>query len=625
MPRRRQRDVFKEVAAKYVVSSSDGVSNPVTFVEAPWGLNFKLKPAQAFVLKCLYGCPLDDTEKRIPVPDLTNTKVDAWLTETEFLGWMYKNKWCNTDVVEGKNFRELVLVAGRRGGKTTLSSCITNYEMYKLVKREDPALHYGLQKEDEIAVMTVAPTDEQAGTLFNMITNQAARCPFLKDRMLNQTQTYFNLQTDANMLALDAGRKKKRASLLVVAGGCSSNALRGKNNIIVILDEMAFFIDNGGRFSGGEVYRSLKPSLTSFGGDGKIICISSPYSKYGAFWDRYNKSFDSPDDILMFQMHTSLLNPSVSSGILRSEQHSNRVVFMCEYGAEFSDKVKRWIMEEDRFRACIDTDQTTPRRGYAGVRYYMGVDLGIKNDGAAVVVVHRDYDTQKVVVDYSEVWFSGSSDVWDRKDSIYEQCNKYASRELLDIEEIADEIKQIVRMYPVYSGWLDEFNGYGLWQQLQKRGLKQIGLRPTNPAIKTQMYQLLETLIMDGMMDFYDDSVLIPELLLLEVEHTSRRSTVMVGEKPKGNIIVKAPNKPGAHDDLADALARAVFRAWDVTKESKAEPTVSLVGSDGTVVTGAGGHASTMVGYQLGKLRSHGEHPRRPRKSHIKRGRYSGR
>ena len=195
------------------------------------------------VHNCLYGMPLDKGEKTIDVPDIVNEHILYRFNEAEFLHWLYAEKRCNVEFTEGKIWQNLILAWGRRSGKSTLSACISNYEMYKLLKHGDPAKFYDQNPGAVISILNVAPTDEQAEVVFDMTQNMATRCPFIKDRMNHLTQTYFDIQTDEDMKFTG----KKKASLLSISGGCSSNALRGQNAIMIIMDEMAHFIDNKGR------------------------------------------------------------------------------------------------------------------------------------------------------------------------------------------------------------------------------------------------------------------------------------------------------------------------------------------------------------------------------------------
>jgi phage terminase large subunit-like protein len=544
---------IKELASEFLSGNTQDVSDIVTFCEQPWGIRFPLFPVQKFILKCTYGMRLDDTKKAIKVPNDTNDAILFEMTEVEFLNWLYENKMCNTRTVEGKRFNELIFVSGRRSGKSQISSCIAAYELYKLIKRGDPSGHYGFPLDSSIDMTIVAPTDDQAGIAFDMAMSKVFNCSYLQSRCVNQTLTYFNIQTDSD---INNKLRKKHASLSVLTGGCSSNSLRGRNNILIVLDEMAFFIDNSGRFSGAEIYKALKPSTGSFKGDGKVICISSPYAKYGSFYERYTESFNEQDTTLMFQMYTSLVNPAIDSAFLKTERRKNKISFGCEYGGQFSDSITAWIDDEERFKSCVNIGRSKPSRGEVGVDYFMGVDLGLKNDGTAIGICHKEPKTNKIIVDYSDVWFSGSSDIWEVETSPYKGCNRFAHHDIIPVMEVASTIKDLCRWFPIKSGWFDQYNGYALHEIMMSIGMKQFHMEQVTDTLNSGIYQLVKTLYIDGMIEFYNDELLIKEMLSLEAEKKSRNQ-----------VKVRAPNKRGSHDDLSDAVVRAVWECYQNAQE----------------------------------------------------------
>lgn len=589
--------LIAELTKEFISGNTEDVVDVITFVEAPWGLNIKLMPVQKFILRCFYGLPLNDTDKTISVPDVTNEHVLYTFTEKGFLKWLYAEGRANTDDTEGRIFQEIVLAIGRRGTKSTMASCMSNYEMYKLVKRGDPSKYYGFPSFTQIAVLNVAPTDEQSGIVFDMTQSMAMRCPYVKDRSLHQTMSYFDIQTDPDLKVVG----KPKASLISIAGGCSSNSLRGRNAIVVIMDEMAHFIDNAGRFSGSEVYKAMTPSIANFRRDGKIICISSPYAKYGSFYDRYVQSFQEKDFTLMFKMYSSMVNPTIPMEILRAARRRDRVGFTCEYGGEFSDAVTAWVDDEPELKKCV-VNRPMPSSGVHDVPYYVGLDLGFKNDGTAIVVVHREEKTNKIIVDFADVWYSGSSDIWELDDSIYKLCGKYKHLDLIRMSDMADELTQINMMFPCKEGIFDQHNGYGLSELLTSRQLKQFKMEHFSDTLISDVYQLTKRLYSEGLIEIPSHPILVPELLTLEAEKKA-------GQK----VIVRQPNRMGAHNDISDAFVRAVWLCYNSHKE---RPIYIATGAGGGVSLSvnrsgqSGVKQETQAAFFLKRVKMHGDHPR---------------
>jgi hypothetical protein len=58
----------------------------------------------------------------------------------------------------------------------------------------------------------------------------------------------------------------------------------------LVIDEMAHMIPGESRASAEQVYDAAVPSLDQFGTDGLIFCNSSPYTKVGKFFERYEEA-----------------------------------------------------------------------------------------------------------------------------------------------------------------------------------------------------------------------------------------------------------------------------------------------------------------------------------------------
>lgn len=579
--------------SKEFVSGGSDTADIITFVESPWGLSVNLTPVQRFTLKCTYGMPLDDETKSIEIPDVINEHILYRFTEKEFQRWLYAEKRCNVEETEGHIWQNLILAWGRRSGKSLLAACISNYETYRLVRQPDPAKYYNQSPGTTISILNVAPSDDQASELFDTAQMLAMKCPYIKDRVLRSTMTYFDVQTDAD---IQLGGKK-RASIVSLSGGCSSNSLRGKNAIIIIMDEMAFFIDNNGRFSGSEVYNALEPSRLTFRRDGKVVCISSPYAKFGKFYELWQESFQNTELTLAFKMYSSMVNPPrCETAILKAARKANRTKFMGEYGAEFSDTVTAWVEDEAEIKQCV-TNTTPSNRGVHDVAYYYGIDLGFKNDGTAVAIVHKDQAANRIVLDYANVWYSGSSDVWEVEDSIYKHCNKFASLDLLRMSDVVNEIKELTKWFPAKNGIFDQHNGYALAELFQSEHLPQFEMENFSESLNSEVYQLVKRMYSEQLLVLFDHPILMKEILTLEAEKRSR-----------DKVIVRAPLRKAAHDDISDAFCRAVWKCYNSVKD---RPANISTGSGGRLLPlQGGGRVDTQASFIVNRLKQHGEHPR---------------
>ena len=430
-----------------------------------------------------------------------------------------------------------------------LASIISNFETYRLIKMGNPQAYFGFPSGQQIAVTTVATTQEQASTLFNMMKARCNNCSYLKDRVVNSTQTYFNLKTDEDSI------RQADPSILMLCGGAGAQSLRGKNNLIVMFDEAAFFAQSG-RLSGDEIYNALTPSIASFtkageksGGQGRVIMLSSPYAKSGLFYRKYIQSFDSPDSMLMFKMYSAMVNPTIDSSILRDAKRKDPTMFACEYGAEFSDNITAWTDTETLEKVLNRKQQINTKKGRPDVQYFMGIDYGGRTDGSSIAIVHKE--NEKIILDYADVYYSGASDVWQSYNQNYKNANKlFAGHEIIPVEGFAEEIKRLCEIFPIKHGWFDQFNGYALLEMLKAKGLMQFEIKGVSAGLNTQVFQICKTLINSQLISIFNHPILVPELLQLE-------------ETKNGNqLSVEAPQRSGYHDDISDAFVRAVYGCY---------------------------------------------------------------
>ena len=476
---------------------------------------------------------------------------------------------------------------------SSLTGFISNYETYKLIKMGNPQRHFGMPDGSEISVTVTAPTIETATTLFTTMKNYCMSCNYLKDRVVGKSSTTFTLSTDND---LEHGVDP---TIRLVCGGAGSADIRGRSNIVVIMDEAAFFNASGAN-SGEALFTALTPSIVSFTpkderkrvigpGEGKTILISSPFGKSGIFYSMYLDSFKDTENTVMFSMYTTMLNPTVDSGYLRNEKRRNPELFSCEFCAKFSDSVSSWVNEETMKKVIDERLPVNPRQGRYGVEYYMGIDYAGKNDGAAVSIVHLE--GTKIVLDYADVFYGALSDVWlEGHQRHYESANrKFADYEVIPMEEFADEILRLCSLFPIRYGWFDQFNGYGLMEMLRKRGLSQFDMKSIHAGLNQQMYQMVKEFINSELILIPNHPILVPEMSNLEETKIGPR------------VVVEAPNRAGFHDDITDSFVVACYGCYEQTTNNTVRDARSVNVSNNAVATGR-----TMNAYRMNKMKMHG-------------------
>jgi len=632
----------KVKAAQAAVTNSGAASGPKIFsileyIEQPWGLNMTLYPAQRFLVKLYYNLELDthipeDPNRRIQVTDMLKTKVLYELSERDYLSFLHNEGRCNIGV-QDHDRRELVLSIGRRGGKTTLSGIFASYEVYRLLNLYNPQEYYGLPNGNRIQIISVATDKDQAGLLFNEVASHIVKCEYFKPHTASNTQTFLNFRTpyDIEKFGTDVrngdGKYQSlngKATIRVTFKGANGKGLRGAGNVVIILDEVAHFLEKGG-MSAEDVYGAVVPSSAAYSKkdpvsrrplidpvtgkeapvESRIILISSPLGRSGLFYNKFDLAMrggPGSENILAIQAPTWEINPTVPSSYYKEKYHADPVTFVTEHGAQFSDQVRGWVERETDLMACVKPELRPKVMGVPRSPHQMGIDVGLVNDGTAIAITH--VEGTKIVLDYHEIWYAGQNwrDVNPHLD--LSQATDYAKQlsnvERIDFDAIGEWIRALCRKFHITAGIFDRWNGIPLEQNLHKHGLKQFTSEFYTRDQTSKMYQVAKMFMFDENLELYDwpipervrdgskHSPLIAELLTLQAEQIS-----------KNIVSVQAPKKAGAHDDMSDALIRSIWLSSEVLMNQKHT-------THGSVYRPIVASSPSVQSYQMTRMMKHG-------------------
>jgi len=433
---------------------------------------------------------------------------------------------------------------------TLLASVITAYEVYKLltINGGDPHGFYGLPDDDEIAVINVALSQQQAGRLFGQIQARLRNAPFFKGRIAKETTSEIRLYTNQ-----DLEKKKKGTilsvpgSILILCGHSNPDTLRGYSTILILFDELAHY-DESGKVTGKKFYDALKPSLTQFNeyGDGRLVEISSPNAEDGIFYDIFKNS-SKFDHILAFQLPTWCTNPKVNYDHedLVADRFRNPESFAVEYGAQWSKSgtFGHYFPEEliNRSVEAGVTKGVMPQLGpQPGFNYYMHIDPAKKGGRYVSVLVAKEIyvnpqGRRRIRVRLANVF------VWNPEPGVG-----------LLFNEIDKDVVQICSRFHPLAVTYDQYNSIHSLQLLKSHGINCIQTA-YNRSFKNKIYQNLREMMAyhpESELWLYDEPRLILELKALKY-----RPTI------KGIQFVVDKNSEIKTDDVIDCLAGAVAYA----------------------------------------------------------------
>ncbi len=463
----------------------------IEFSEDKSHLNFKLNPMQALILKAFYGLEMTDEEQAI-MRKLQNEKKTTW--------------------EEGASYRELVVVAGMKGGKTIMSSVIACYEEYEVYRVGDAPKHWGFPKGEKIFIINVATSSTQAeDTIFSQTVSRIKNSPF------------YNLRPYS-----DKGDTiwMKDSGVRIRCGHSNSASIVGKLAKLVLFDELARFQDRGGKNSADAVYTSLTRSVEPFGEEGKIVSISSPLYDKDKIMSLFGLSEKIPN-MLGFKLATWEMNPKLPRKHFIFEFKKDPESAARDFGADPSKGTESYYRMpariDDMFEKCkayedpVNEDGTLKEwfKGNPEFDYYLHGDPAARNDAFGIGLAHRL--GKRYILDLSYRFESSLDEI--------------------DVLEVRNFLLEILRRgFGIKKVTFDTWGAVVVWQALKAKGLE-----PENLYVLKAEHDELKNAIYQGTLEGH-----FPEQLR---------------DEGKGLILkagMKVDHRYGGSKDMVDAAAAVI-------------------------------------------------------------------
>ncbi len=583
-------DLIEEIQVEISSNERKEIPDIITFVEnEEWlGLSFhpsnpiKLFPMQKIMLKAFYrgsigneNLELTDIEKQLLVDSGLDNNDRGNVVEK------YEN---------GKLFRELVLVWGRRSGKDFIVSIIALYEAMKLLECEggDPYAMYELSSANTINILTVANSKAQAGIAFSEIREKLLHSNYFRNKYakegISSGAVYLLTPQDKldNKEFKEKGLPQKKGSVGIIVGHSNSDSLLGMGCIVLILDEVASYKTTGGSSSGDRIYAALTPTIQTYvrktyvrdeNGefvlnehdqktiesriyDGKIISISSPRAKEGKFYELFNTAKNVSTRLAM-RVATWDVNPHHTRKSLRDDNNTlSQTDFNMEFGADFSGVGFESFFTEEQIRPCfIGHNLRNVEMGSPGKVYFVHLDPATSSHNYALVVLHKEFylnhETQKadfrIIVDHIKVWqpIDGA----------------------INPNEVMQYVIGLKRKFRIGLITYDAFASAESILKMRKAGIPNKETK-FMPIYKFKIYKELENIINTNRLFIpFDDEpchILYNEMIELQRKFTPTGFKVLPKKEGDG---VKS-------DDIVDCLAGAVYIA--VEKQMSKLPFVKI-------------------------------------------------
>lgn len=203
------------------------------------------------------------------------------------------------------HFREIVLVGGRRSSKGFITGLALAKVMYDVLLLQDPGLHFGIDPSKEIYFSCIASSLEQAKKFqYADFSTTVNGCASMEEYIYKMQELEFSVMTENDKMKLATHRSGKRggqsrdmSKLRGNALAANASTLRGSATMAIAFDEMAHMQQEGeSAQTANMVYEAAVPSLAQFGKAAILFCNSSPYTKIGKFYQRYEEACKLGED-----------------------------------------------------------------------------------------------------------------------------------------------------------------------------------------------------------------------------------------------------------------------------------------------------------------------------------------
>lgn len=491
--------------------------------------------------------------------------VDMFQTEMDLLNDPQIEHKVRQQILDkfGRKFQELILVLGRRSGKSFLTAVITLYEVYRFLMMGHPQGRYPIMEFDIITILNVAVSEGQAKmAIFDKIRQLAESSPYFVQYIGKSLQNEMFFLTDhdkdENVRRIARGQEAMVGTIQLKSGHSNASGMVGGTMAVIIIDEMAEMAPasaEGG--TDDELYDKLKPAISTFGRDGKMICISNPLGPYGKFYKLYLDSFDD-NLVLMAQLPTWLSNPYIEQAFLDQQKKKDPTNYHVFYGAKFgSSGSDAWISDAYVKRAFEHMGHT--RRAVDGrpmTRYFAHLDPSKSSDYYTLVVCHAEpmenamgpdgKPMQRIIIDHMHMW------------------KPRGKNQPINSEEVDRYILRLATKFKFAQISYDQWNSQSSITKLVNHGLNAVQ-KTFDMKYKSSIYGELYELFNDDRIVFYNvDSLYENESdgkfeELMEV--TECKSQFINLQRKFSGKSYKIEALPGFHDDFCDAVAAASYEA----------------------------------------------------------------
>ena len=329
----------------------------------------------------------------------------------------------------------------------------------------------------------------------------------------------------------------------------AGRGFRGRWLVAAVLTEVAFFQDATHVVNDEDVFNAVSPRVLP---GGLTVLESTPWLEAGLLFAEFDRNWGNPTTSIavhsptLFMLPTETNKQAVAREELRNPENAAR-----EFGALFvAHGTSLFFSRESIKRATRPDLKANPGRPGAGELAGIGGDLGLVQDAAGFVAVHRVPAPER-----REERRDPATDRYQVAEWVERRPQRGLPLKLGELVPLAcDVAERHGERFILVDGW----NLQAAREHLPPKGFS-LDVDPTDTA---DVFLAVRDLMTEGCVDIPGEAdQLIKQLAL-------------VLQKPKsgGGIQVILPRRFGTHLDLVSAFVRAVWRAKSRTSDIAGPP-----------------------------------------------------
>jgi hypothetical protein len=363
--------------------------------------------------------------------------------------------------------------------------------------------HPKLARGERGVVLLLAPDTRQAQVLLGYCEGALTSTPVMRQLLKAQTADSLTLTNNVKIQVRSASFRR----------------IRGLTAIAVLADECAFWHCDESVNPDVEILNAARPALATTAGP--LIAISSPYARRGQLWETFKRHYGPDGDPTVLVVHATSrdFNPELPQAVIDRAMDRDSAAAGAEFMAQFRTDVETFLPRE-AIEACITLGvrERPPERKH---EYICFADpSGGSSDAFALAVAHTEGKTQIL-------------------DLIRERKPPFSP------EAVTEEYAKVIRSYRCTKVYGDRYAGEWPVEAFRKFGVNyEQSAKP-----KSEIYGDLLMMINSGACDLLEHDRLTQQLVGLE------RRTARGGRD-------SIDHGPGAHDDIANAVAGALVTAF---------------------------------------------------------------